>query len=124
MTRTLALDLLMEEVLTEAVLMEGVLTDLRIYSLRKGAASPPLGAVYVGRGTPWGNAYPMLNPSRGERDRVCDLFERDAVLRARTEPEWLEPLRGKSLTCWCKSTPESSVRCHAETLLRLANQRA
>ena len=44
------------------------------------------------------------------------------TLRARTEPEWLKPLRGKSLTCWCKPKPESSVRCHAETLLRLANQ--
>ena len=105
---------------TKEEVTEKIIPEPRIYSLRKGAEPPPPGAVYCGRGTPWGNPYPMLNPSKSERDRVCDLFERDAVLRAQAEPDWLKPLRGKSLTCWCKPTPKSLVRCHAETLLRLA----
>ena len=31
-------------------------------------------------------------------------------------PDWLEPLRGKDLVCWC--APEA---CHADVLLKLAN---
>lgn len=33
------------------------------------------------------------------------------------DPQWLEPLRGKDLACWCKE----GAPCHADILLELAN---
>lgn len=63
---------------------------------------------------------PFANPFRAStkgRDWACDEFERwflaqpDLVARAKRE------LRGHDLGCWC--APE---RCHAETLLRVANE--
>lgn len=79
----------------------------------------PADAVRVDRGSNWGNPFVMAGQSDQERNRVCDLFEQYAAWRLAIEPAWLEPLRGKSLACWC-----APKRCHAETLLRLANQEA
>ena len=86
-----------------------------IFNLR---LTPPPGFewVIVDRRTPWGNPYKMENDSQAERDRVCKIFETYAEARALQEPDWLKPLRGKNLACWC-----SPKRCHAETLRRLAN---
>jgi hypothetical protein len=54
--------------------------------------------------------------SESERDAVCDKFEAYAVDRAERDLEWLDPLVGKHLVCYC-----APRRCHAETLLRLAS---
>jgi hypothetical protein len=72
------------------------------------------GSVRVDRQSPWGNPF-VLNQD-GDRDRVCDLFAEYAKWRLTHQPDWLEPLRGKDLACWC--TPK---RCHAETLISLSN---
>lgn len=69
----------------------------------------------VDRGTEWGNPFMMRH--EGERERVCQLFELYAEWRLTVDPHWLEPLRGKHLGCWC-----APKRCHAETLLRMANE--
>lgn len=74
----------------------------------------PADAVYVGRPTKWGNPYAMRNES--DRERVCEAFEQHALKRLETDPHWLDPLRGKDLICFC-----APKRCHAETLIRLAN---
>lgn len=50
-------------------------------------------------------------------ENCLELFEAYAVGRALGEPEWLEPLRGKDLACWCKE----GERCHADILIQLAN---
>jgi Domain of unknown function (DUF4326) len=84
----------------------------KVYSRRSGSIPP--GAVYVGRPSPWGNPFPMRSES--ERDAVCDKFEKYATERAARDPLWLAPLQGRDLVCWC-----APRRCHAETLLRLAN---
>ena len=68
----------------------------------------------VDRHTPWGNPF-ILNLDGG-RDEVCDLFAQYAQWRLTVQPDWLELLRGQDLYCWC-----SPKRCHADTLLRLAN---
>ena len=73
-----------------------------------------LSVVRVDRGTDWGNPFVMRH--EGERDRVCDLFSQYAIWRLSVDPTWLLFLRGKNLACWC-----SPKRCHAETLLELAN---
>jgi hypothetical protein len=45
----------------------------RVWNARKKSA--PLTVVYVGRGTPWGNPFVMGRD--GDRDEVCDRFERE-----------------------------------------------
>lgn len=86
---------------------------ITIYNLRKGP--PPDGVILVDRRTVWGNPFVMHDES--QRDEVCEKFEQYAVNRLANQPDWLAPLRGKDLACWC--TPK---RCHAETLMRLANE--
>lgn len=50
---------------------------------------------------------------------VCAIraFRLYARLRLRREPDWLEPLRGKDLACFCNR----GAFCHADVLLELAN---
>jgi len=86
-----------------------------IYNLRRPIARVQY--IRVDRGTQWGNPFVILNQSDKERERVCELFEEYAIWRLTVDPEWLHPLRGSNLACWC--TPK---RCHAEALLRLATQ--
>lgn len=75
----------------------------------------PEGAVYVGRPSPWGNPYVMRRER--DRDEACDRYEQWIS----TRPELIErakrELRGRDLVCWC-----APKRCHAETLLRIANE--
>lgn len=73
--------------------------------------------IKVDRGSDWGNPFVMQKDTQAERDRVCDLFEQYAKWRLTVDPDWLEPLVGRNLACWC-----APKRCHAETLLRLVNE--
>ena len=72
-------------------------------------------AVYIGRGSPYGNPYVIGND--GDRDAVCDKFEAmlldNPQLLARVKTE----LKGKDLVCFC-----APKRCHGDTLLRIANE--
>ena len=76
----------------------------------------PAGSVYIGRGSPWGN--PFRIGKDGNRDEVCEKFERmlrsSPVLVRRIKQE----LSGKDLVCFC-----APRRCHGDTLLRVANER-
>ena len=74
-----------------------------------------LGAVRVDRQSRWGN--PFVLGRDGTRDMVCDLFRLYATWRLSIQPDWLEPLRGQDLACHC-----APQRCHAETLIELANR--
>ena len=67
-------------------------------------------AIYVGRGTPWGN--PFVLGRDGDRDEVCDRFESEVLPTLD-----VAALRGKDLICWC-----APLRCHADALLREANK--
>ena len=85
----------------------------KVYNKRHKNA--PTDAVYVGRGSNWGNLFKIGED--GTREEVIEKFEKiyvPAILKK--IPDWLEPLRGKDLVCWC--FPEA---CHADVLLRLAN---
>ena len=70
---------------------------------------PTADAVYVGRGTPYGNPFRIGRD--GTRDEVCDRFEREILPTLD-----VSALRGKSLMCYC-----APRRCHADALLRKAN---
>lgn len=75
----------------------------RVHNKRAGTA--PSDAVYIGRGSPWGN--PFVIGTHGNRDEVCDRFEAEVLPMLD-----LEPLRGKDLVCWCKP-----ARCHGDAIL-------
>lgn len=66
-----------------------------------------LTAINVARPTRWGNPFRSVN-----------LFVTYAVNRAVDNPEWLKPLRGKNLACWCRP----GDKCHADVLLQLCQE--
>lgn len=86
---------------------------LTIYNRRDDGV--PAHAVYVGRGSPYGNPFPI---KAGRRDKAIVQF-REWLL---TQPELMEKvkseLRGKDLVCYC-----APAFCHAEILMDIANER-
>jgi hypothetical protein len=84
----------------------------KVYSRRKGAEPAPKGAVYVGRGTVWGNPYVIGKD--GDRAQVIDKYR--AACGPRFRERVKDQLRGKDLVCWCAPKP-----CHADVLLEIAN---
>lgn len=74
--------------------------------------------VYIGRGSQWGNPYPIgkshpVTKQPMTRDDVCDLFEERALPILLP---YVHKLVGKILVCFCH--PE---RCHGHSLARAAN---
>lgn len=91
----------------------------RIQRKRTKGYRLPDGAIYVGRPTKWGNPYRHGDPLPGMPDQTMDVEDAVhwfAILIAPTLP--LEELRGHDLACWCPLDRP----CHADVLLRLANQ--
>ena len=90
-------------------------------SRRKGWRMPP-NTVKVDRTTKWGNPYrvgdvvPGIGTVYGAKDAV-EFFRRYVVALDMSE------LRGKNLACWCPLTDKDGNRvpCHADILLRIAN---
>lgn len=74
----------------------------------------PDGSVAIGRGTVWGN--PFIVGLDGDRDKVIGKFYHYALWRLEREPNWLEPLRGLNLACYCAPNP-----CHGNVLLQLVD---
>lgn len=103
----------------------------RLQRQRKAGWRKPANSVYVGRPGKWGNPYTV-----GSRHKFRDVdggeefegtivddkgavsfFRKYAVERSQREPDWLKPLVGKNLLCWCKP----GALCHADVLIELAN---
>jgi len=109
----------------------------RIQRSRRRGAKTPEGAIYVGRPTMYanpfrserfGHARSILMYGRWMEGRLSDLqlerhgfcpVECDALHRMRERiHRGLPRLHRRSLVCWC---PLSSSWCHADILLRYAN---
>lgn len=88
----------------------------RVYSRRKGAETPPDGAVYVGRPTEFGN--PFVVGRDGTQGGCVDLYRKwvNDPQRSNLRAQIRSQLRGKDLVCWCAPEP-----CHADVLLEIAN---
>lgn len=77
----------------------------------------PADAVYIGRGSPYGNKFAIGDPHPDTglpmtRDDVCNLFE------SRILPSLdVSKLTGRDLVCFCKPK-----RCHGDSILEKANQ--
>ena len=91
----------------------------------------PKNAVYVGRGSKWGN--PFTVGKDGARLQCVELYnlvcsgylvltegdhdqQRKVQLAIKND---LGELKGKDLACWCR---DDGKPCHADILLRLANK--
>ena len=114
----------------------------RIQRKRTKGWRMPVGAVYVGRPTKWGNPFTLaediaIEPKAARmwavrwsgvtlvRYDTRVLAAADAVDRYRRNLrvhnyslDWIMVLRGHDLACWCPLDQP----CHADVLLELANQ--
>lgn len=105
---------------------------------RKAGWRAPDGAVYVGRGTKWGNPFivgqrirraktPAQKRAVTEGGPECDMPPVEVVtpelacelFRQMILPDLpVHQLRGKNLLCWC----EPGQPCHGDILLEEANR--
>jgi hypothetical protein len=87
----------------------------RIQRKRTKGWTMPLGAVYVGRPTKWGN------PFRGPRASAVAAYRQwitgPAPIATRLRRDARIELRGAPLCCWCPLDQP----CHADVLLEVAN---
>jgi hypothetical protein len=84
--------------------------------LNKHKAGIPVGAVYIGRGSMWGN--PFVIGKDGDRDAVCEQhaeYLRNQVRSEEVSLIQLAALHGKDLVCFC-----APLRCHGDTLVKAA----
>ena len=89
----------------------------RIQRKRVKGRRTPLGAVYVGRWSKWGNPFTKERYGRGGAVDMFQNYIGHPNSPLGFEPEEIEELRGKDLMCWC-SLDEA---CHGDVLLRIAN---
>ena len=71
--------------------------------------------VYIGRPSRWGNPFPLRKDE--PRGSTISRFRQYAVARLAREPDWLEPLRGKVLACWCKP-----AACHGDVIVEMLGE--
>ena len=115
------------------------MTPQRIQRKRTAGSRKPAGAIDCTRPGPWGNPYRVreylapehtfvvLDTHELERSEhfadkaeayaaAVELFKHKLLITLMVWPEYLEPLRGKDLLCWCKV----GDHCHADALLEYA----
>lgn len=75
----------------------------------------PSDAIYIGRGSPFGNPY--IIGKHGNRDEVCDKYMEYVKARPSLIRKIRKELKGKDLVCFC-----SPKRCHGDLLLQIASR--
>lgn len=98
-------------------------------SRKKGSRLPP-NTINVARPGKWGNLIAIGAPmnvtatdgnmySMVATRRIAIAINRELVLtQLEKNPQYLDPLRGKNVACWCGLSEE----CHGDDLLLLANK--
>ena len=75
----------------------------------------PKTAIYIGRGSAFGNPYIGVH---GTREQVILLHMEYARKRLTVEPRWLAPLaENPDWVCWCKPLP-----CHGDNYVTLLKE--
>lgn len=101
----------------------------RIQRRRTKGWRMPEGAIYVGRGSKWGNPFRaggfvyLSGPKAGQTMTAADAvqsFRTAAMSNTATDfrAQARADLAGRDLACWCPLDQP----CHADVLLELANQ--
>ncbi len=98
------------------------MTPKRIQRKRTKGWKKPCEAVYVGRGTKFGNPF-RINQSRS-RAQCVEQYRfwiargiSNSLAGFPPQPVEIRALRGRHLMCWCPLDQP----CHADVLLELAN---
>ena len=96
---------------------------IRVQRLRTPGWRMPETAVYVGRPTRWGNPF-RIGPEDDWPDFLTLYRSRLVALAPAELDDFLAPLRGFDLCCWCPLVNAQGVPhpCHADVLLELANR--
>jgi len=90
----------------------------RIQRKRTKGWKAPVGAVYVGRPTKWGNPYRVGFGCTAHQavQRYIDRLDGN-VWTSPNKHDVKRELRGRDLICWCPLDKP----CHADVLLEIAN---
>jgi hypothetical protein len=88
-------------------------TPKRIRRRRSKGWRMPEGAIYVGRGSRWGNPYRVGTCLVPDAQAAVDVFRANLPIAIAN----LSVLRGRDLACWCPI----GQPCHADVLLEIAN---
>lgn len=99
----------------------GLARPVRIQRRRVKGWRMPKGAIYVGRGSAWGNP---IRTNGLDRRQVIARYEEHLARNPELVTAARARLRGRSLACWCPLVDDDGARvpCHAEVLLRIANE--
>ena len=89
----------------------------RIQRKRVRGWKMPKDAVYVGRPTNYGNPYRMKID--GSREEVVAKYRVWLAEKLEENPNFLDPLKGKDLACWCPLNKP----CHADVILEYLKRR-
>jgi len=80
----------------------------------------PPGAIYIGRGTLWGNPYSHIYAKDvimvGSREQSIDFFIESVNANPAFRKQVKDMLKGKDLLCSC-----APLACHGDVLLEIAN---
>lgn len=86
--------------------------------LNKHKHGIPHGAVYIGRGSPWGNPFVMSDKPGFDRQGVCEQYRGylwNQIKSGGVTLESLAALHGKDLVCFC-----APCQCHGHMLEKAA----
>ena len=113
---------------SEAMPQEVMMKSKRIQRKRTKNWKMPENTVYVGRPSKWGNPFALKEWLSNEQ--AVELFTKaymnpysfymsgEIVEHMQLIRDTIQDLRGKNLACWCPLDKP----CHADVLLRLANE--
>ena len=87
----------------------------RVLNRRRIRGELPPGAAYVGRPSKWGNLF--VEGVDGGRAEVLRWHRAWLLCNGPLMEDARRELRGLDLACWCAPLP-----CHADLLLRVANE--
>jgi len=94
----------------------------RIQRRRTKGWKKPEGAVYVGRGSAFGNEYVVGDKGVPDKSAAVEKLKAwiygDSFGAIYTRGKAQAELRGKDLMCWCPLDQP----CHADVLLEIANR--
>lgn len=115
----------MTDILASRINEKGTKMPIRVQRKRTRGWRMPANTVYVGRSTPWGNGYTFTGDDGnncGTREEAVRQFAKNIrgwkrIVGKAVYEEWIAPLRGKNLACWCALDKV----CHADVLLEWAN---
>lgn len=83
----------------------------RIQRKRSKGWRKPENAVIVDRTSRWGNPFRVGRD--GDRNEVIKKYREWLKEKLKEDPDFLEPLKGKDLVCFCPL----NEKCHADVIL-------